>query len=903
MKCISTLKGLCAKERLFFIIIFLIISILCHWMFLGDSGYIFIIPGTDGTSQMLPFKSFLEQNWSDGNFFWSYDYGLGGDIFGEFAYYYSTSPFFIVQLIIKKIFDISLFDYNIALQWKVLLSIFKQFLAMAVMYELLRYESNNKNKWYNAIGAVVYGTGVWFVRYSLAFDYMTDAIVWLPLVCLGVQKFKREKKSALFIITFSLMLMNSFYFGYMSCLFIGSYIMLCEYEKGIAFKMYLKKLISYLFRIFIAFGISAVSFFPAVYSFFSSGRESGDFVLDLFPETSDFFSFFENVFMAIKFDNDAILTSLPICLAMIVFIPWRKTTFEVRKKSLLAIIWFVLFFIPAFSAMMNGFSYETDRWCYIILFAIAWATPAWLSKIEERINLLKAIILVDILLGYFLVKFIYNEEAVLSNFEYLAFGLGIISIFVLVVISKGKVVYQEPRYNQSVIWLFILVAMTAICHNAAFANVQGLQLNRDADMNQIVSHSLSANLPDNNVEEMGFYRISDRNIENSKSRRENTYLLAGESGLSAYNSLIKGNLQDYLKNDHNVYMRYMTPSYYNGLDSRLFLENAWGVKYILGDENIPYGYHKIEAGSGNIYENEYCVGIDLWYESVMPLSDYNNLNIASKDAAVLQAAVVSNTERKYETEELDDTVVNLPLDFSQLYMENCSFENDKLYVEKDGDSNVETTDRGMVKIDLPEIEQEGEFLISLNIRADERYVDLEYPYLFKLSVNGKDVYKYRNEYQWTYDLDQFTFKVGQDEEQITLQLTPGVYKILSAELYFSSYEKISDWTKERNKYNMENLDINKNKITGTINNDDSGILALNVPYNKGWNCYVNGEKQSIIQVDNVFIGIELNEGPHDIELVFWPPFFRIGFTISGITVILCTIIYFVRKKWVKGRML
>ena len=46
---------------------------------------------------------------------------------------------------------------------------------------------------------------------------------------------------------------------------------------------------------------------------------------------------------------------------------------------------------------------------------------------------MKAIILVDILLGYFLVKFIYNEEAVLSNFEYLAFGLGIISIFVLVV--------------------------------------------------------------------------------------------------------------------------------------------------------------------------------------------------------------------------------------------------------------------------------------------------------------------------------------------------------------------------------------------------------------------------------------------------------------------------------------
>ncbi len=54
----------------------------------------------DGTAQMLPFKQFLYQQFSEGSFFYSHQFGLGGGIFSQLAYYFSTSSIFFLTFII-----------------------------------------------------------------------------------------------------------------------------------------------------------------------------------------------------------------------------------------------------------------------------------------------------------------------------------------------------------------------------------------------------------------------------------------------------------------------------------------------------------------------------------------------------------------------------------------------------------------------------------------------------------------------------------------------------------------------------------------------------------------------------------------------------------------------------------
>ena len=119
-----------------------------------------------------------------------------------------------------------------------------------------------------------------------------------------------------------------------------------------------------------------------------------------------------------------------------------------------------------------------------------------------------------------------------------------------------------------------------------------------------------------------------------------------------------------------------------------------------------------------------------------------------------------------------------------------------------------------------------------------------------------------------------------------------------------------------NKYNKKNLkitlDINKdikkhlsilrresfkidkiqgNYLKGQINNKEKGTLFLSIPYEAGWNIYVDGRKTNYFDIFDTFIGIELELGNHSIEMKFYSPGSNIGFVLSLVG-IACTIFYF-----------
>jgi uncharacterized membrane protein YfhO len=71
----------------------LIAAISMHAYFIYNNVYFNEASG-DAVTQTSHFYPFLHQEFSQGNFFWSWKYGLGGDLFSEFLYYLSTSPFF-----------------------------------------------------------------------------------------------------------------------------------------------------------------------------------------------------------------------------------------------------------------------------------------------------------------------------------------------------------------------------------------------------------------------------------------------------------------------------------------------------------------------------------------------------------------------------------------------------------------------------------------------------------------------------------------------------------------------------------------------------------------------------------------------------------------------------------------
>lgn len=79
-------------------------------------------------------------------------------------------------------------------------------------------------------------------------------------------------------------------------------------------------------------------------------------------------------------------------------------------------------------------------------------------------------------------------------------------------------------------------------------------------------------------------------------------------------------------------------------------------------------------------------------------------------------------------------------------------------------------------------------------------------------------------------------------------------------------------------------------ISGTINVSRNKVLYLSIPYDEGWQVYVDGRRQRQLALDAGMTGILLKPGGHTIELHYRHRFFTIGLFISVIGIILYAIL-------------
>lgn len=74
----------------------LLVSVLAHAFFVKEwaDGRYMTGPG-DGLAQMIVFKKLLYDQYTHGNFFYNYSFGLGGGTFSQLGYYFSASFLFL----------------------------------------------------------------------------------------------------------------------------------------------------------------------------------------------------------------------------------------------------------------------------------------------------------------------------------------------------------------------------------------------------------------------------------------------------------------------------------------------------------------------------------------------------------------------------------------------------------------------------------------------------------------------------------------------------------------------------------------------------------------------------------------------------------------------------------------
>ncbi|AVQ39578.1 polysaccharide synthesis protein GtrA [Clostridium botulinum] len=867
------------------IIFLLLFSLGCHLyaLYLRYRGFLFGVEGTDSILQFIYFVPFIQKSFLSHQPFWSWSCGLGGDVFGQFSYYYTTSPFFYLMLFLK-ILGIGSWTLENTLQWKLLFSILKQFLSMYFLYILLKYEK--KKTYTSLIGAMIYGGCINYMWFSLFFDFMADAYIWIPLTILGFRIYNKTGKWFLFVISASLTVANSFYFGFISYVFYIIFIIIFIKIDGNTFK---DKVYSFFYTIskyalfaIMSLGLAAVSFIPSVYALLKTDRFSNVANPPILYNSNYILKLPEKLFF---YDSSL---GFPLITLIIFALPWNKLSSITKRKTILAGIFFILYLTPYSGSFFNGFSYSCNRWFYLFIFSIAYAVPDWLEENDKLKNLgFHFFSIITILIIYFYyTKSPRGSTNIVRNLKTtkvinsVILVSGLVSFFA-VMLKKYISNFLTTKVLNYIVVLCVAIAL--ICNTNTYLyiippNMTDNKLQGSCIDNLEEKTLFNKYTPSNNE----FYRTIFRDLSYSNAPMSYNYY-----GTSIYNSMINGVLHKWLKIDYNILNPVVKPSTYENFDDRLFLETAFGVKYLVTNKANPYkpsyGYVINNATNNcNIYSNKYNVGFDLWYTNTISRKNYDKMNIAERDSMLLQAAMVDEDIPELTNSfPLDNVTTKLPLKWENAITKNAKYKNGILKARKNASisipikNNKEGTD--------------GEILFSLNLKPTKGQK-------FILSVNGKTTKKMEENYPYIYPLNKFTFKLNNNTTVIKIDISEGDYIISDAHAWFNSYKYYTKWVNERNKYNLKNLYVNGGEVKGNIKNNEKGILALNIPFCKGWSAKVDGEKQDLIKVNGILTGLVLEPGSHNIELKYITPGLIPGACLSIVFFIIIIVSYILKCK-------
>lgn len=148
----------------------------------------------------------------DGSLLYSFYRALGGEFMGMYAYYLASPLSYIVVL----------FPQTRILEALLCIILLKTGLCGLTFGYYLHKNSARPNKSAVLAFSVMYALCAFAVVHQNNMMW-TDALIWLPLLTLGIEQLIKNGKYKLFVVALSLSLMSNFYIGYMVCIYSAIY--------------------------------------------------------------------------------------------------------------------------------------------------------------------------------------------------------------------------------------------------------------------------------------------------------------------------------------------------------------------------------------------------------------------------------------------------------------------------------------------------------------------------------------------------------------------------------------------------------------------------------------------------------------------------------------------------------
>ncbi len=816
---------------------------------------------------------------------YSFSRALGGEFLGIYDYYIA-SPFAMI---------IALFPQRWMLEGLLVLFMLKSALCgLSMGIYLHKHAPNGKS---NRLVVIAFSILYALTSYAIVQQHNSmwiDAVLWLPLLALGIEELIKHGKFRLYVFTLAITVYSNFYIGYMVCIFTAAYWFFYymahnrnnennpHAEKG----HFLKSLGRIAIWSVLALGIAAIAILSARYAL---GFGKDDFSNPNWEITQKF-NIFEFLYKFLPSSYDTVRPQgLPFVycgVLTIIMVPayFMSKKFSMREK--IASAFFILFFVASFATssldlIWHGFqkpNWLNYRYSFMLCFFLI--TLAYRAFEEVMYTSRKALAGVVAFIGLYVVVLQQlsellvekNEKLVIRPFATIWLTIGCLLVYFILTCVWGKV---KERQRESVAIILVFV----VCVEVFLSGLSEMNaLDKDVTYSRYSRYNnmIDTFRPITDViheYDDGFYRM-----EKSYFRKTNDNHALGIKGLSNSTSTLNRATIDFLRE-----MGYASKSHWSKyMGGTPVNDSLLGIKYLITNEDMRDYY-----GEPIFTKDDYD-----YDEDFSPLGNYD---VYYNPYAMSFAFGAADGWLAFDGDSYDNPFDRLNAMITVLLGESETVE---VFVPatQEGEAEVENIKVGTADGHISyKVENTGkdatvsyEYTVPKNTELFF-YYPTRYLREVKLEANGSSKGTFGgNETHRIISLGKSS--KTELKLEVTIDNDSNNLYIIDKESYVYTIDR-EVWADAMTRLNSSQYIIDSTStdshLTGKVTTDtDKQLMFTSIPYDEGWNIYVDGKQVELYEANGALISFYVEgEGEHKLEMIYMPRTISLGFSISIVSLL------------------
>lgn len=750
----------------------------------------------------------------------AFNLGSGQNIY-NFSYYGLLSPIVLISYLFPFV---RMVDY---IQISILIVVI---LSIVLMYYWLRCKFDRKNTFICTLlfllsGPLIYHTH----RHIMFINYMP----FLIMALVGVDNYFNKNKKTLLIMSVFLIIMSSYYYSVgaiASVLLYGIYTYL-KTNKKITFGSFIKDGFKFIIPILISIMMSAVLIFPTFYALIN-GRANITSSVDILSLLVPKFNINELLY------NSYTIGVTSIFIIAIIYGFFTKS----RNYRFLSSIFTVILLFPIIIYVFSGFMYVRGKVLIPLLPIAIFMVGLFFEKFKVKNS--KIFIIMLVLVSFF--------ECII----YINNGNYIFILDVLLVLITLFIYFRY--YNKNFIMYTACISTLVCClisnYNDKLVTKEDIELQNNTYNYDKLTPILES---DENIYRVGNDIMGMKNI--NRVINYNYYLP------SVYSSLENQNYYNLANNgiSNEIEKRISTAI----MPTKNILFNTYtSTKYMITNTGVPIGYKNIE--NSNVYINDDVLPIGYATSKILSKEKFDSLDYPEKAYSLVTNVVIDKDEYNSHINKTRKENIKYQPSYKNLSIQKEEYK----YI-------IQSEDNGNIILKLSKPYKNKLLFISFDMNYSESCS------VGDTSITINNVKNTLSCRSWIYHNKNYKFEyvISSNAEinELDILFDKGKYIISNISVYSLDYSNITNFVHSVDEFMIDKELTVGDEIVGNINVSENGYFVISIPYEeKGFTIYVDDKFTEYEKVDDTFIGFEINEGYHNIKIIYTSPYLFEGMVTS-----------------------